>query len=66
MDAKCRCCSHWLDDTGRNREPLDLRKVMKIHQGAITHEICCLAAQLHNHDLGFSGFAQTILKEDTK
>ena len=31
---------------GSNREPLGQRKEMKIHQGAITHENCCLAPQL--------------------
>ena len=45
IDAKCRWRSDWLDGTGSNREPLGQRKEMKIHQGAITHKICCLAAQ---------------------
>ena len=43
---KCRWHSDWLDGAGSNRELLGQRKGMKIHQGAITHEICCLAAQL--------------------
>ena len=34
-----------VDGAESNREPLGQRKGMKIHQGAITHEICCLAAQ---------------------
>ena len=34
-----------IDGARNNREPLGQRKEMKIHQGAITHEICCLAAQ---------------------
>jgi len=34
-----------VDGAGSNREPLGQTKVMKIHQGAITHEICCSAAQ---------------------
>ena len=43
----------WLDDAVSFREPLGQTKVMQIrqgetlnHQGAITHEVCCLAAQL--------------------
>ena len=35
----------WLDGAGSNREPLGQRKGMKIHQGAMTPEICCLEAQ---------------------
>ena len=46
IDAKCRWRSDRLDGAGSNREPLGQMKVMKIHQGAITHEICCSAAQL--------------------
>ena len=38
-----------VDGAGSNREPLGQTKVMKIHQGAITHEICCLAAQWFLH-----------------
>ena len=34
-----------VDGAGSNMELLGQTKVMKIHQGAITHEICCLAAQ---------------------
>ena len=34
-----------VDDTGSNRELLGQTKKMKIHQGAITHEMCCLAPQ---------------------
>ena len=39
--------SDQLDGAVSNRELLGQMKVMKIHQGAITHEICCLAAQLY-------------------
>ena len=53
MDAKCRWHSDRLDGTVSFREPLGQTKVMQIcqgetlnHQGAITHEVCCLAAQL--------------------
>ena len=46
IDAKCRWHFDQLDGAGSNKEPLGQRKGMKIHQGAITHEICCLAAQL--------------------
>jgi hypothetical protein len=52
IDAKCRWRSDRLDGAGSNREPLGQTKVMQIrqretlnHQGAITHEVCCLAAQ---------------------
>ena len=52
MDAKCRWRSDWLDEAVSFREPLGQTKVMQIrqgetldHQGAITHEVCCLAAQ---------------------
>ena len=52
MDAKCRWHSDRLDGAGSFREPLGQTKVMQIrqgetlnHQGAITHEVCCLAAQ---------------------
>ena len=52
MDAKCRWRSDRLDGTVSFREPLGQTKVMQIrreetlnHQGAITHEVCCLAAQ---------------------
>ena len=54
MDAKCRWRSDWLDEAVSFREPLGQTKVMQIrqgkslnHQGAITHEVCCLAAELH-------------------
>ena len=49
MDAKCRWRSNRLDGAVSFREPLGQTKVMKIcqgetlnHQGAITHEVCCL------------------------
>ena len=52
MDAKCRWRSDRLDGAVSFREPLGQTKVMQIrqgetlnHQGAITHEVCCLAAQ---------------------
>ena len=52
MDAKCRWRSVWLDVAVSFREPLGQTKVIQIrqgetlnHQGAITHEVCCLAAQ---------------------
>ena len=45
MDAKCRWRSNRLDGAGSNRELLGQRKGMKIHMGAITHKICCLADQ---------------------
>ena len=52
MDAKCRWHSDLLDGAVSFREPLGQMKVMQIrqgetlnHQGAITHEVCCLAAQ---------------------
>ena len=52
IDAKCRWHSDRLDGAGSFREPLGQTKVMQIpqgetlnHQGAITHEVCCLAAQ---------------------
>ena len=51
MDAKCR----WRSDRHLGfRDPIGQTKVMQIrqretlnhmHQGAITHEVCCLAAQ---------------------
>jgi hypothetical protein len=46
IDAKCRWRSNRLDSAGSNRELLGQRKEMKIHQVAITHEICCYTAQL--------------------
>ena len=53
MDAKGRWRSDWLDGAVSLREPLGQTKAMQIHQretlnhqGAITHEVCCLAAQL--------------------
>ena len=52
IDAKCRWRSDWLYGARSLREPLGQMKVMQIrqretlnHQGAITHEVCCLAAQ---------------------
>ena len=52
MDAKCRWRLDRLDDAVSFREPLGQTKVMQIcqgetlnHLGAITHEVCCLAAQ---------------------
>ena len=53
IDAKCRWRSDWLDGSVSLWEPLGQTKVMQIHQretqnhqGAITHEVCYLAAQL--------------------
>ena len=46
MDAECRTRSNQLDAAVSFREPLGQTKVMQIRQGAITHEVCCLAAQL--------------------
>ena len=53
MDAKCRWRSDRLDGAVSFRKTLGQKKVMQIrqgetlnHQGAITHELCCLAAQL--------------------
>ena len=55
VDAKCRWRSDRLDGAGNFREPLGQTKVMQVrqgetlnHQGAITHEVCCLAAQLQH------------------
>ena len=52
MDAKCRWRPDGLDGVVSFREPLGQTKVIQIrqgetlnHQGAITHEVCCLAAQ---------------------
>ena len=52
MDAKCSWRSNRLEGNVSFREPLGQTKVMQIrqgetlnHQGAITHEGCCLAAQ---------------------
>ena len=52
MDAKCRWRSDWLDGAVSFKELLGQTKVMQIrqgetlnHQGAITNEICWLAAQ---------------------
>ena len=54
IDAKCRWRSDRLDGAGSFWELLGQTKVMQIHQretqnhqGAITHEVCCLAAQYH-------------------
>ena len=53
MDANCKWRSDWLGGSVSFREPLGQTKVMQIrqgemlnHQGAIAHEVCCLAAQL--------------------
>ena len=52
IDAKWRWRSDRLDGTGSFREPFGQTKVMQIrqgeiinHQGEITHEVCCSAAQ---------------------
>jgi hypothetical protein len=52
MDAKWRWRSNLLDGAVSFREPLGQTKLMQIRQGkhqtnqvAITHEVCCLAAQ---------------------
>ena len=52
MDAKCRWRSNLLDGAVSFREPLGQTKMMQIrqgealnHQGAVTHEVCCLEAQ---------------------
>ena len=52
IDAKCIWRSDRLDGAMSFREPLGQTKVMSIRQGetlnqqgAITHEVCCLAAQ---------------------
>ena len=52
MDAKCRWRSDRLDGAVSFRELLGQTKVMPIRQeetlndqGAITYEVCCLAAQ---------------------
>ena len=54
MDANCRWRSDRLDGAVSFREFLGQTKVMQIrqgetlnHQGAKTHEVCCLAAQLN-------------------
>ena len=53
MDAKCRWHSDRLDGAVSFRELLGQTKVMQIckrekqnHQGAITNEVCCLAAKI--------------------
>ena len=53
INAKYRRRSDWLDGAVNFWEPLGQTKVMQIrqretqnHQGAVTHEVCCLAAQL--------------------
>ena len=53
INEKCRWCSDRLDGAGSFWELLGQTKVIQIrqretqdHQGAITHETCCLAAQL--------------------
>ena len=52
INAKCRWRSNWLDGAVSFTEPLGQTKVMQIrqgetqnHQGAITHEVCCLLSQ---------------------
>ena len=45
IDAKCRWRCDRLDGAGSNREPFGQSKGIKIHQGAKTHGICCIAAQ---------------------
>ena len=52
IDAECRWRFDRRDGAGSFREPLGQTKVMQIrqretqnHQGAITHEICCLLSQ---------------------
>ena len=52
MDAKYKWASDQLDGSVSFRETLGQTKVMQIcqgetlnHQGVITHEVCCLAAQ---------------------
>ena len=51
--AKCRWRSDRLDGAGSFWEPLGQTQVMQIrqgetpnHQGAITHDLCCLSCQL--------------------
>ena len=51
INAKCRWRSDQLDGAGSFREPFGQTKVMQIcqgetldHQGAITHELCCLVS----------------------
>ena len=58
IDTKCRWCFDQLDRAGSNWEPLGQMKAMQIcqretqsHQGAITHEVCCLSAQLPRNKL---------------
>ena len=53
MDAKCRWRSNRLDGAVSFRELLGQTEVMQIrqgetlnHQGAITHEVCCLVTVL--------------------
>jgi len=53
LDEKCRWRSHRLDGAVSFWKPLGQTKVIQIrqgetqnHQGVITHEVCCLAAQL--------------------
>ena len=52
MDAKCRRRSDWLDGAVSFSKSFGQTKVMQIfqgetlnHQGAMTHEVCCLATQ---------------------
>ena len=53
---ECSWRFDWLDGSLSFREPLGQMKVMQIRQGDTkppeggTHEVCCLAAQLKNHD----------------
>ena len=66
-----------VDGAGSKREPLGQRKGMKTHQGAITHEICCLATQFSktaekthilfrklNNDTGLCRVKKRLLLED--
>ena len=55
MDAKCKCFDG-LDGAVSFRETFGETKVMQIrqgetlnYQGAITHEVCCLATQLEQN-----------------
>ena len=52
INAKCRRHSHRVDGAGSSWELLGQTKAMQIrqretqiHQGAITHEVCCLSAR---------------------
>ena len=63
MDAKCRWLSDQLDGAVSLREPLGQTKVMQIrqgetlnHQGAITDEVCSLAAQFYTTNVNSPTF----------